>query len=410
MEIQRTAVVKLSVPDDRRDDLKETMDTFRNAAQRFVNRGWEGGDDGYVITSRSQVQSLVYDDIRDDTGLHADLCVGAANHASAALRGAVEQMQDDENDDPVSKPVFRSNTTIYNTNAISYFDGYCTLAAYGSGRVKAEYVYSGDSIQADYMESDEWEKQGAKLRYDHQSDTYYLHVSVVKGQDEPQAEAEGRTVLGVDRNVDGYLAVTSSGAFIGNADLFNHKRREYERRRRNLQQKGTRSAHLTIQSIGSRFANWSKDYLHRVSKEVVTEAISNGCDTIVLEDLAGIRERIADLSKFQQWAFGELDRQITYKAKVEGITVEMVNPAYTSRQCSHTECGFTHKQNRDGDEFVCQKCGKELHSDYNAARNIAARYLQNRRKSGAGGATNHLALKSGTVNGSGNFTPTASRG
>ena len=407
MELQRTAVVKLSVPDDRRDDLKRTMDTFRDAAQRFADRGWEGNDDGYVITSRSHVQSLVYDDIRDDTGLHSDLCVGAANHAADALRGVVDRMKEGEK---VSKPVFTSNTTIYNTSAISYFDGYCTLAAYGSGRVKAEYVYPDDSIQAEYMESDEWDKQGAKLRYDRQSDTYYLHVTVKQERDDPQGEAEGRTVLGVDRNVDGYLAVTSSGAFIGNADLLNHKRREYERRRGNLQQQGTRSAHLTIESIGERFVNWSEDYLHRVSKHVVAEAVANGCDTIVLEDLEQIRERISNGKKFQQWAFRELGRQITYKAKADGITVEVVNPAYTSQQCSHTECGFTHEDNRDGDEFTCLKCGKELHSDYNAARNIAARYLRNRRKSGSEGATNHLALKSGTVNGSGDFTPTASRG
>jgi len=407
MELQRTAVVKLAVPDDRRDDLKQTMETFRNAAQRFTDRGWEGNDDGYVITSRSQLQPYLYDDIRNETGLHSDLCVAAVNHAADALRGVVDRMKEGEK---VSKPVFTSNTTVYNTSAISYFDGYCTLAAYGSGRVTAEYVYPDGSVQAEYMESEEWEKQGAKLRYDQQTDTYYLHVTVKQERDEPQGEAEGRTVLGVDRNVDGYLAVTSSGSFIGNADLLNHKRREYERRRGKLQQTGTRSAHLTIQSIGDRFANWSEDYLHRVSKEVVAEAVANGCETIVLEDLENIRDRMSNLSKFQQWAFRELSRKITYKAKAEGINVEVVNPAYTSRQCSHTECGFTHKQNRNGDKFVCQKCGKELHSDYNAARNIAARYLQNRRKSGAGGATNHLALKSGTVNGSGNFTPTASRG
>ena len=187
------------------------------------------------------------------------------------------------------------------------------------------------------------------------------------------------------------------------------------------------SAHLTIQSIGDQFSRWSEDYLHRVSKEVVAEAVANGCDAIVLEDLEQIRERISNASKFQQWAFRELGRQITYKAKSEWITVVVVNPAYTSQQCSHTECGFTHEDNRDGDEFACQKCGKELHSDYNAvaglrpagskvacdfatARNIAARYLRNRRKSGSGGATNHLALKSGTMNESGDFTPTASRG
>ena len=407
MELRRTAVVKLSILDDRQDDLKDTMDTFRDASQRFADRGWEGDGDDYVITSRSQLQSHVYDQIRDETGLHSDLCVGAANHAADALRGVVEKMKEGER---VSKPVFTSNTTVYNTNAVSYFDGYCTLAAYGSGRVKAEYVYPDDSLQAEYMESDEWDKQGAKLRYDHQSDTYYLHVTVVQERDEPSSEAESRTVLGVDRNVDGYLAVTSSGSFIGNADYFNHKRREYEHRRGDLQQQGTRSAHLTIQSIGNRFANWSEDYLHRVSKAVVAEAVANGCDAIVLEDLEQIRDRISNASKFQQWAFRKLGRQITYKAKAEGVGVEIVNPAYTSQQCSHTECGFTHDDNRDGDEFACLKCGKELHSDYNAARNIAARYLRNRRKTGSGGATNHLALKSGTVNGSGDFTPTASRG
>jgi len=300
MELRRTVVVKLSIPDDRQDDLKDTMDAFRHASQRFANRGWEGDDDGYVITSRSQLQSHVYDDIRGETGLHSDLCVGAANHAADALRGVVDRMKEGER---VSKPVFTSNTTVYNTNAVSYFDGYCTLAAYGSGRVKAEYVYPNDSIQAEYMESDAWDKQGAKLRYDQQSDTYYLHVTVVQERDDPEGEAEGRTVLGVDRNVDGYLAVTSSGSFIGNADYFNHKRREYEQRRGDLQQQSTRSAHLTIQSIGDRFASWSEDYLHRVSKQVVAEAIANGCDTIVLEDLAQIRERISNASKFQQWAF-----------------------------------------------------------------------------------------------------------
>ena len=407
MEVQRTAVVKLSIPDERHDDLKRTMNTFRDAAQRFANRGWDGDDDGYVITSRSRLQPLVYDDIRDDTGLHADLTVAAANHAADALTGCVDKMKDGER---TSRPMFMSNTTVYNTNAVSYFDGYCTLAAYGNGRVRAEYVYPDDSPQADYMESDEWTKQGAKLRYDRQSDTYYLHVSVEQDRDELLAEAESRTVLGVDRNVDGYLAVTSTGAFIGNADLLNHKRREYERRRARLQKHGTRSAHLTIQSIGDTFANWSEDFLHRTSKRLVEEAVAYDCSVIAVEKLSGIRERISNASKFQQWAFNELVRQITYKAKSAGIVVETVNPAYTSKRCSDTECGFTHDKNRDGDEFCCQKCGKELHSDYNAARNIAHKFIQNRRKSGSGGATNHLALKSGTLNGSGDYTPATAGG
>jgi IS605 OrfB family transposase len=255
------------------------------------------------------------------------------------------------------------------------------------------------------MDSDEWSKQGAKLRYDHQTDTYYLHVSVKQEREDSSEEAESRTVLGVDRNVDGYLAVTSTGAFIGNADLLNHKRREYERRRARLQQQGTRSAHLTIQSIGDTFANWSEDFLHQASERLVQEAMSRGCSVIVFEDLEQIRERISNASKFQQWAFRELRRQTEYKARAEGIAVESVHPAYTSQRCSHTECGFTHEDNRDGDEFTCQKCGKELHADYNAARNIAHRYVQNRLKSGSGRATHHLALKSGTLTENGEYSP-----
>ncbi|PSQ14672.1 transposase [Halobacteriales archaeon QS_8_69_73] len=407
MEVQRTAVVKLSIPDERHDDLKRTMNTFRDATQRFADRGWAGDDDGYVITSRSRLQPLVYDTIRDNTGLHADLTVAAVNHAVAALDGCVEKMKDGKR---TSRPVFTSNTAVYNTNAVSYFDGYCTLAAYGSGRVHAEYVYPEDSPQADYMEGDEWTKQGAKLRYDRQSDTYYLHVSIKQEYDELPAEAESRTVLGVDRNVDGYLAVTSTGAFVGNADLLNHKRREYERRRARLQQQGTRNAHLTIQSIGDTFADWSEDFLHQASKWLVEEAVAHDCSVIAVEKLSGIRERISNASKFQQWAFNELLRQVRYKAKAVGIIVETVNPAYTSQRCSDTECGFTQEDNRDGDEFCCQKCGKKLHSDYNAARNISHKFIQNWRTSGSGGATHHLALKSGILNGNGGYTPATTGG
>ena len=82
-------------------------------------------------------------------------------------------------------------------------------------------------------------------------------------------KAEDASVLGVDCNVDDHIAVTSTGRFVGNADLFKHERREFEKPRDNLQQTGTRSAHLTFQQIGDRFGRWSEDYLHRCSKAIV---------------------------------------------------------------------------------------------------------------------------------------------
>jgi len=187
--------------------------------------------------------------------------------------------------------------------------------------------------------------------------------------------------------VDGYLAVASAGAFIGNADLLNHRRRECERRHARLQQQGTRSAHLTIQSIGDTFANWSEDFYIPSVETTGRKVVSQSCSVTVFEDLEQRRGRIPNASKFQQWAFRELKRLTTYEARAKGIAVESVRPAYTSQRCSHAECGFTHED--DGDELACQNCGKELRADYNAARNIAHRYVKSQRRSGPGRATNH---------------------
>jgi transposase len=42
--------------------------------------------------------------------------------------------------------------------------------------------------------------------------------------------------------------------------------------------------------------------------------------------------------------------------------------------CSNPECGHIDKANRQTQEaFVCQRCGLELHADYNAALNIFTR-------------------------------------
>nr|WP_245575979.1 transposase [Haloplanus natans] len=86
------------------------------------------------------------------------------------------------------------------------------------------------------------------------------------------------------------------------------------------------------------------------------------------------------------------------------------NPRRRSQRCSHGECGFTHEDNCTGDEVECLKCGRELHADYNAARNIGWRLVQDWLKSGAGRATSQLAFKSGTLNANGDYTPSALRG
>ena len=129
-------------------------------------------------------------------------------------------------------------------------------------------------------------------------------------------------------------------------------------------------------------------------------------DGIIFENLDHIRENIANGSKFQQWAYAKFVELVEYKVESTELFVDTVNPAYTSQRCSH--CGFTHEDNRDDKAFMCQDCGYEVNADYNAAKNIAVRYcgyIHRGQKSRGGWATSQLALKSGTLNVNGDYTP-----
>ena len=408
MEVVRNIQVKLDVSTEDSDVLDETFEQFRHAAQHVADHGWD--DNPHNITkTKNTLHHETYSDVRENLSLQSSLVQSARNLAATALGNCKDRIIDE--DGKASKPEFNGTVVVYNGRTITYNDDRVSLATVDD-RVTADYVtpVNEDGTPFEDYWTDDWEKTEATL---HKRDgTYYLHVAVKKEVDPADStddESENGVVLGVDLNVDGYVAVTSTGAFLGNADYLTHRRDEYERRRGNLQQTGTRSAHLTIKSIGSRFARWSADYLHRVSNALVQEARENNCTAIAFENLKHIRKRISNASKFQQWAFRELHRHVEYKAEEYGIDVDDVAPAYTSQRCSHGECGFTHEDNRDGDEFECLKCGKQLHSDYNAARNIGWRLVQHRLKSGAGHASSQVALKSGTVNANGRFRPTALR-
>ncbi|QLD90826.1 IS200/IS605 family element transposase accessory protein TnpB [Natronomonas salina] len=401
MAAVRNIQVKLEVPEETHDVLEETFEQFRGAAQHVADYGWSD-EPTEIISDQGDLNAATYDEVREQTDLHSNHVQSARRLAADALKTCQDRIFDGKK---TSKPTFRGSVIVYGSRTITYNDDYCTLATV-DGRVRAHYVIPEDETGtpfAEYWDRDEWERKEATL---HKRDgEFYLHVAVEQELETAASTVENGVVLGVDLNVDGYLAVTSTGRFLGNADYLNHKRAVYERRRGRLQQTGTRSARLTIQSIGDRFARWSDEYLHQVSKAIVQEARRHDCAAIAFEDLASIRTGISNLPKFQQWAFRTIQRFTEYKAEANGISVERVSPAYTSQRCSHTACGFTHEKNRTSNRFECLKCGKELHADYNAARNIGWQLVQHWHMSGAGRANCQVALKSGTLNGNGKFRP-----
>jgi IS605 OrfB family transposase len=148
-----------------------------------------------------------------------------------------------------------------------------------------------------------------------------------------------------------------------------------------------------------------------MSRRLVEEARSHNCSYIAVEDLTHIRDQMwsndnQTRRQMHQWAFRELQEMVASKAAEHGIRVEEIPPGFTSQTCSY--CGHQSSTNRDDEtgRFECNECGREYDGDYNAAKNIGKKVLtlpEGKRPSGLGDG--HLTLKSGTVNGTGEFVP-----
>ncbi|WP_372508415.1 RNA-guided endonuclease InsQ/TnpB family protein [Nocardia amikacinitolerans] len=72
--------------------------------------------------------------------------------------------------------------------------------------------------------------------------------------------------------------------------------------------------------------------------------------------------------------WGELRRQLEYKARWRGGQVVIANRWYpSSKTCSNPSCGVVKAKLRlDERIFRCEECGLSLDRDRNAARNLAA--------------------------------------
>src|SRR5438094_506005 len=119
---------------------------------------------------------------------------------------------------------------------------------------------------------------------------------------------------------------------------------------------------------------------HDESQRIVEDAKTRQ-PGIVMERLTGIRrlyrrgnrQSRSYRARMHSWSFGELQRQIEYKARSEGVKVIYVPARNTSKRCSI--CGYKTLESTQR-RLWCPHCGTILDRDENAARNIAARGLR----------------------------------
>jgi putative transposase len=114
-----------------------------------------------------------------------------------------------------------------------------------------------------------------------------------------------------------------------------------------------------------------KDLNHKISRDIVNNAAQQACG-IKMEKLSDIRttarQSKSSRPALHSWSFYQLQTMIDYKAKLLGVPVAYVDPAYSSQKCS--KCGRL--GTRNGKDFTCS-CGHVDHADVNASFNIALR-------------------------------------
>lgn len=194
-------------------------------------------------------------------------------------------------------------------------------------------------------------------------DETYAHICCLV-KDEPPVNAV--SYIGVDLNATGHIAVAAvDGKIIKLGKEAPHIHKKYQGMRKWAQRK---RAFKFVKKLKNKESRKVKNINHQISRKLVNIAKEKSYG-IKLEKLTGIRGNKKKGKKLNgivsNWSFAQLQQFIEYKAKLCGVSVYYIDPAYTSQRCSR--CGLIGDRNRK--VFTC-KCGHKDHADANAAFNI----------------------------------------
>ncbi|WP_410807875.1 RNA-guided endonuclease InsQ/TnpB family protein [Methanohalobium sp.] len=343
-----TLKVKLNPDREQRDKLLETMEKFNEACNYASEAAWYNKKFG-----KTGIQKLTYYDIKQEFGLSAQLTVRAIAKVAESY----------SNERKTIHKFDKRGAVVYDQRVLSFKDNDMVSILTLDGREKIGISYGN------YRPFDISKIRGqADLIYE--DGKFYLMLVMEVDENEVEYNDD---VLGVDLGVVN-IATTSDGE-VYKGSKADKVRERYTSLKSRLQSAGTWSAKKHLKKLSRKERRFKRDLNHWVAKQLVKRA-KDTSRAIALENLNGFRPEAtvtkAQRDRLGKWAFSELTEFILYKSKLEGVPVVIINPMYTSQQCS--ECGYIDKNNRQKQaNFRCKNCGHKDNADYNASKNIAHR-------------------------------------
>jgi IS605 OrfB family transposase len=352
-----TLQIKL-LPDD--IQAQSLLDTIKNAnavCNTISETAWKE-----KTFNQFRLHNLVYRSTKDGSGLTAQVVVRCISKVSDSYKL-------DKKVQRVFKPF---GAITYDTRILSYKENTVSIWTV-NGRLKIPLVcYRPDWLPFVKGEADLITRRGK-----------FFLLQTVEIPEEGIKDVE--EFLGCDFGLIN-IATLSDGEIMSSKELETYREKR-QKIRSSLQSKGTKGCKKVLKRLSGKEKRTSSIVNHTIAKRIVAKALRQG-KGIALENLKGIRKSANKKgrkfrSRVSKWNFADLRTKIEYKAKMAGIPVVLVDPAYTSQTCS--QC---HKiGSRNGESFKCPHCGFEAHADMNAARNISGRAVNHAEKSVKG----HLA-------------------
>jgi putative transposase len=181
--------------------------------------------------------------------------------------------------------------------------------------------------------------------------------------------------IGIDLGLTS-LITTSDGMKIEPLKPLKKSLKRLAHLQRNLcrKKKGSQNrakAQEKVSALHWRIGMQRRDALHKLTHDLALQY-----DLIVFEDLyvKGMLRNHSLARSLSDVSFSEVVRLTSYKAERYGRRVVLVSPNYTSTDCS--SCGFRREMPLSVRIFSCEKCGLVIDRDWNSARTILERGLQ----------------------------------